>query len=382
MTYPYTPVVTTLAVFGALTNTLCASLMWRHRRRLGIDSIGYIINQCLLDLSAALLILVSNYNLGEHITLGDGGHLNPDSHWHDFLCKVWISELPVWSTLMCSTCNLIILTVERYLVVVHPIWHKNHMTPTKTKVLYVIPWFFGPVFHSMFLNTSRIVNGKCLWTLFYPNIEIARTVAGLKLIFEFFGPVAIMIYCYVAIWLIVRKREKRVAASRENTLARAGGGATIAFVEHDSHMVSEAQQTTELTENRAAANPADSDTGENNTTAKYSTHLAIPTATTHGEKAGQDGRPIKVNKTVIKTVATICIVYICCWTTKDILLLLKFAFRINYPKNSPVFAFGITSLFMQCCINPFIYILKLPSIRKYAKKDIIRIREKLCPATK
>lgn len=473
MVYPYTAVITTLAVFGALTNSFCAGLMRRHRVQLATESLGYFINQSLLDLTAALLLLLSNFNLGQHITIGDAGGLDPDSHWHDFLCKVWISELPVWSTLMSSTCNLIILTVDRYLGVVHPLWHRKVMTSRKLKVLHVIPWLSGPIYHTMFLNASRIVNGRCIWNSFYPNIGIARTVASLKLIFEFFGPVAIMVFCYGSIWFVLRRRKRRVAAATQNLLSRADMSPRIAILNGSNQEEGIQLVSTEMVHNASGSccnqavsnlehgtgssnpvfstleqnvgslNPAIVGTEEGIVESKYGSHLTIPSTpeledeTKPGMRAAQPKhedlhhpsnnktvtaphRPssmissaphspsnttsivthchsnttlmtihhpshkasIRVDKSVIKTAATICLVYVCCWITKDLILFLTWAFQVNIvgtnPKTSPVFAFALTSLFMQCCINPFIYILQLSAVRKFAKKDMITIRDKLC----
>ncbi|NJL80252.1 MAG: G-protein coupled receptor, partial [Richelia sp. SM2_1_7] len=69
----------------------------------------------------------------------------------DLYCKIWATKLFLWGFLVSSTYNLVALTVERYLAVVHPIWHKTSFSKNKAIVLIVLVWIFGPAWNASYM---------------------------------------------------------------------------------------------------------------------------------------------------------------------------------------------------------------------------------------
>jgi hypothetical protein len=54
----------------------------------------------------------------------DGTSMNRDSVYDQFVCRFWLSRWPLWSFLVASTYSILMLTLERYVAIVHPVFYK------------------------------------------------------------------------------------------------------------------------------------------------------------------------------------------------------------------------------------------------------------------
>jgi len=77
----------------------------------------YIINQSIMDTSVLLFLILTS------VFEDDSGKFN--TFLDELFCKFWLTKMWLWGTFVSSTYNLLALTMERYLAVVHPIWHKT-----------------------------------------------------------------------------------------------------------------------------------------------------------------------------------------------------------------------------------------------------------------
>ena len=112
-----------------------------------------------------------------------------------------------WSCI--SVYHILALSVERYLEVVHPIWHKLHVTRAKVVVTILIVWLFGFTYkYAYILPTTRVVNGVCSIANFYPSV-LASTVGGLMNCFvDFIFPLILILFCYIRMWRRLRNKVK------------------------------------------------------------------------------------------------------------------------------------------------------------------------------
>ena len=53
----------------------------------------------------------------------DGTRMSPDSVWDQFVCRIWLSRIILWSLLVTSTYGILITAFERYFAVIYPIWY-------------------------------------------------------------------------------------------------------------------------------------------------------------------------------------------------------------------------------------------------------------------
>jgi len=70
--------------------------------------------------------------------------------------------------------GLIVITVERYFMIVHAIAHRKYYRNWITKVGVALPWI-GAACLSLFpaFGTTRIVKGRCLRYAVWPNEGMA-----------------------------------------------------------------------------------------------------------------------------------------------------------------------------------------------------------------
>ena len=113
-------VLIAIGVFGTANNaTVLYALIAENAQNTKKHAINsLIINQNLLDFCSCILLVVT-YSIGMRTDLtGALGY---------FLCTVFISDNAIYCTLNASVINLVALTIERYLKVVHPFWSKKHL---------------------------------------------------------------------------------------------------------------------------------------------------------------------------------------------------------------------------------------------------------------
>jgi len=194
--------VVVIGVIGMATNALIlyALVVSKQQKKHVL-----IVNQNALDLfSSFFLALVYSLKLCNLRLTG------AFSYW---LCMMLLSELLIWWGLIGSVVNLAIITIDRYLKVVHHTWSKRLLRPWVINSAMTFAWFVGIVANTPFMfATSGVINGACYaWVLYESNV--ARTASMIWYIVSFYFIILItFIFCYGRI-LIVVHRQARVMAS-------------------------------------------------------------------------------------------------------------------------------------------------------------------------
>jgi len=187
-----------LALFGIIGNLLALIVIITHspiRKRLPNY---YFINQTIVDFLVSLL-LVPTVTKG---LISFGYSTTP-------LCLIWQSRVFFLAFYMISVYGILALSVERYLEVVHPIWHKLNVTKVKVIGTIVIVWLTGFIQKFSYqLPTSGAVNGFCYIAVFYPS-RTASFVAGLTNgVFDFIFPLFLISFCYIQMWRCLKNKVK------------------------------------------------------------------------------------------------------------------------------------------------------------------------------
>ena len=153
----------------------------------------FIINQSLIDMTSALL-LIAQVSTGS-ITVSS----LPDNFVvRDFFCRLWQSRTVMWGLFMSSTYNLTILTVERYVKIVHPIVHKTSFTIRKAKILSACAWLGGITFTLLCdILSSAIVEGNCLVAAIWPNANVAKAAGIISIVVTYWLPICVFVVCYL-----------------------------------------------------------------------------------------------------------------------------------------------------------------------------------------
>ena len=163
-----------------------------------------IFNQNVFDLcSSLLLIIVFTLKLCNiHLT----GVLG---YW---LCMILLSENILWASITASVINLMSITVERYLKVVHPSWSTKWIRKWVEWSAVAFAWIAGTVYNmTLVLLTSNVVDGVCYSYVFWKS-RLAAIVHG---IWNFISlnvvVIFVFIFCYGRILAVIRRQASVMA---------------------------------------------------------------------------------------------------------------------------------------------------------------------------
>jgi len=76
-----------------------------------------IVNQSVIDMFASFF---SFFLIVEKRMTG----LSHDSIYDQFVCRIWLTLNPLWCMLVTSTYGIVLMTLSRYIAVIHPIQYK------------------------------------------------------------------------------------------------------------------------------------------------------------------------------------------------------------------------------------------------------------------
>lgn len=77
-----------------------------------------IVNQNVIDMLASLLMIAT----ASIQVCGTG--MDRNSSLDMFICRFWMTRFPLWSMLISSNYSILVLSVERYIAIVHPVFYK------------------------------------------------------------------------------------------------------------------------------------------------------------------------------------------------------------------------------------------------------------------
>jgi len=130
-----------------------------------------------------------------------------------WFCMFVLSEYFIWCAIIASETNLMIVTVERYLKAVFPIWSKKHL---RRRVIYLAMAFtwISSVVHmcAVTFTTSDVIDGVCYGYVIWKS-RVGQVAYGIWYFLSFYVIILILfIFCYLRILVVIR-RQARVMAS-------------------------------------------------------------------------------------------------------------------------------------------------------------------------
>ena len=143
---------------GIVANSGVLTVLIRARRHFGSSVHTLISNQCAMDLFASVFALVSIVTMLTH-----GYRYNGNPFLDGTICVLVEGLTMTVTTLTASKLGLIVITIERYIKIVHAIAHRKYWRHWMTSVAAALPWIGGMclvLFPAM--ASTRIVNGRCL----------------------------------------------------------------------------------------------------------------------------------------------------------------------------------------------------------------------------
>lgn len=208
-TYVHLIVYIIIGVVGIIGNgTVIIVLTSSSRIREKIVNI-FLINQSVLDFCTAVFLVATGRN-----DYSSSGHYGMSG---ELYCRLWSMKVPMWSTFMSSTYNLVALTLERYMEVKHPIQHRVSFTRHHAFTMIAIVWLIGPLYNFPLTGlTSTSIDGQCKHMTQWPN-EATRMFCGvLTFVLEFFLPLGIMVVAYTRMAIALQTKVHPATTDNQN----------------------------------------------------------------------------------------------------------------------------------------------------------------------
>ena len=167
-----------------------------------------LFNQCLIDIVTGICLvcrLTTTLNIPFVGLLGE------------IICRCWASGTILWWFLQTSVTNLVIITVERYYKIVHPLFHKVHQSRRLVWCMILFPWIFGLAFTVPYATLNPgVVNGQCRALNAWANATAQSAFGVINLLFKYLLPLAIFFYCYLKMMMSLKKDKIVVAPYMSN----------------------------------------------------------------------------------------------------------------------------------------------------------------------
>ena len=150
-----------ISIIGSLAIILVITVLALARREHGSNVNTLIINQSAMDLLAcvsAVVVLIR-------------GFVHPGKHIADsIICGVFTA-----TGVLGGKIGLVVITLERYFMIVHAIAHRKYYRDWMTKVGVALPWIGATCLVLIpSVSTSRITKGSCLKVSLWQDEGMAK----------------------------------------------------------------------------------------------------------------------------------------------------------------------------------------------------------------
>jgi 7 transmembrane receptor (rhodopsin family) len=182
-----------------LANVVVLIALLSNRQLLKSTTNVYICNQTIIDSLACMSLMIANLLqiLGQSVSVPTVDR--------KLRCLLFDSGNILTTTVYASQAGLVVITIERYFKIVHPIKHHNHFRPWMIKAGVIVPWLNGlVVWFVPNIATVQLINGFCSTVLHKTVAGIGFLTAGF--IWQVPIPIVIFIFCYWNIVAAIRRR--------------------------------------------------------------------------------------------------------------------------------------------------------------------------------
>jgi len=129
-----------------------------------------------------------------------------------WLCMLILDYNLLWCLTIGSIINLPIITVERYVKIVHSTWSKKRLKKWMIYSAAAFSWIFGFVYSNVLtFSTTAVIDGVCYGQMFYAS-RLAKIVNGIWNFMTYYVVILlIFILCYWRILVVIRRQANIMA---------------------------------------------------------------------------------------------------------------------------------------------------------------------------
>ncbi|XP_071784563.1 galanin receptor 2b-like [Asterias amurensis] len=229
-----------------------------------------------------------------------------------FICHVW-SPFILFVLYVMSTFNLLALTMERYLAIVHPFKHQAVLAAwprLKVGLALTVFWALAFGLNIYTLALFREENGQCV-----PNLIPGSNIMGIIVILmQYILPVGLMLFAYICIGKEMKRGAARVGPA---PAAHLPGGANAPDMANSL---------------------------------------------------------LRARRNTFKMLLIVFITFVICWTPNQVIFLM-FNLGFQLTLTEWFYYLSVAMVATNSCVNPFIYALKYRQFRKGLRRIFSRARE-------
>ena len=305
--YPVNIIAEIIGIMGFIFNlfVLFVLLMFKNPRSKSAGNEFMITCQCIIDAMASFFVFLATVlerSWSENLKKGD--------LLDEFICRIWSYKCPVWSSLVASTYSVLALTVDRYLAVIHPIFYqarfsKSVALPKILSLSFIITVLMGTYIY-LILASGIQDDGKCHHLSDWPE-NFRRSMGFLILVFHFFFPLTVIIFCYIRMVLALRHRINPIQEKVADNLPK--------------------QEITKLNSNEVAIWSTHGDKTNESKDFNDMNQLSI-----HGRNgrlivAGAISPMRKIRLSLLKTSALLSASYLACWSGNQVFNIFLYVYK-------------------------------------------------------
>ncbi|XP_006819711.1 galanin receptor 2a-like [Saccoglossus kowalevskii] len=274
-----------IGILGLLGNLLVCVVFLRVRHLRTLTNI-LIVHQAIIDLTSSAIAVLAY--------LGPQFNYTSNSIGGEIICRVWKSGYLFWSTSFVSSTNLVVITLERYSAIIHPLHHTNLFTVKRVIVILITEWLCALAFKSFNIYVQYFDRGLCFPIKIWFNAEFGRFVGITNVIAQFIVPLLVMSVAYTRCIMALRKKS----------------GADVQVGDHEQ----DSQLKADSSLKRASRN-------------------------------------------VLKMLVMVFVAFALCWGPNQIMFL-SFCLGFKLDFGSTLYHASVISVYVNSSVNPFIYALK------------------------
>ena len=162
-----------------------------------------IVNQNTLDLcSCVILVITYSLKLSNIHLCGSLGY---------WLCMFLFSECLLFCLISASWVNLMFISIERYLKVVHHVWSKKKLRKWMTYAAIACAWLLSFIQEMvMVFHTSAVIDGVCYGYVFI-SAEVRFGINVYYFLFTYVFVLVVFTFCYGNILMKIRRQASVMA---------------------------------------------------------------------------------------------------------------------------------------------------------------------------
>lgn len=337
-------------VLGVLGNALCFAVLRRQSRENNTNWL--IVTQSFIDFVTSVILIVYTVQATWYPFSPSRKGLGAE-----LFCRVWNSRVATFSGFAISTFNLTIISIERYIAVVHPV---VYMTRLKRRTLYliaVIAWLTAPtiqiIFAAAFFDYDEKSSRDCIVVETSPAFNIFSGVAAF--VFEFLIPVIVTGFSFVCITAKLRTLRRVRPGPGTNSVGNPTCSSTT-----EGLPMQEAAGSQRL----VPSGPQSSAPPDDNKNVEGRRPIA--------KSSAEEGRDLR-RRNITITLLIVYVTYLVCWTPNQVTFFFYNVFGVprNYLGSSLHLYTTILATF-NICVNPFVYAFRYKAFKQGLKETLSR----------